>query len=104
MSGFITIYYIKLSRKLCDNNSGYGAARCNNYNVCDGANNDNCYPREVWSSTPNGSNYYYFNLNSGTFNGPNNQNPRYADSVRCVLVFSIDVFLYIKYIFILNFN
>ena len=103
MSGFITIYYIKLSRKLCDNNSGYGAAQCNNYNVCDGSNNGNCYPNYVWSSTTSGSNYYEYNLNSGTFN-QNYNNPRNADSVRCVLVFSIDVFLYIKYIFILNFD
>ena len=103
MSGFITIYHIKLSRKLCDNNSSYGAAQCNNYGVCDGANNDNCYPNYVWSSTPTGSSYYEYNLNSGTFN-QNYNNPRNADSVRCVLVFSIDVFLYIKYIFILNFD
>ena len=104
MSGFITIYHIKLSRKLCDNNSGYGAARCDWYNVCDGSNNGNCNPNNVWSATAYSSSYYYnYNLNSGTFN-QNYNNPRNAESARCVLVFSIDVFLYIKYIFILNFN
>ena len=70
--------------RLCDYYSGFGAAHCYYYGVCDGARNDHCYPREVWSSTPTGSNYYYFNLNNGSFN-QNNQNPRYADSVRCVL-------------------
>ncbi len=73
--------------RLCDDDSGYGAAQCNcfYYGVCDGADNGSCYPREVWSSTPTGSNYYYFSLNSGTLYGPDNQTPRYADSVRCVL-------------------
>ena len=99
MSGFITIYHIKLSRKLCDNNSGYGAARCNNYNVCDGSNNGNCYPNEVWSSTPNGGNYYEYNLNSGTFN-QNYNNPRNADSVRCVLEFKSNRPLKISGVFI----
>ena len=99
MSGFITIYHIKLSRKLCDNNSGYGAAQCNNYNVCDGSHDDGCYPYEVWSSTPTGSNYYEYNLNNGSFN-QNNQNPRYADSVRCVLVFKSNRPLKISGVFI----
>ena len=71
--------------RLCDYFSGYGAAQCDVYYVCDGANNYYCYPREVWSSTPSGSNYYIFNLNSGTFYGPYSQNPRLAGSVRCVL-------------------
>ncbi len=71
--------------RLCDNLSGYGAARCNGYDVCDGSPNGYCYPREVWSSTPFGSYYSYFHLGSGTFYGPTNQNPYYAASVRCVL-------------------
>ena len=70
--------------RLCDYGTGYGAAHCAIYSVCDGATNGFCYPREVWSSTPNGSNYYYFGLDSGSFS-QSSQGPRYADSVRCVL-------------------
>ena len=70
--------------RLCDFSSGYDAAQCSGDYVCDGANNDGCYPREVWSSTPNGGNYYYFYLGYGRFN-QGNLTPRFADSVRCVL-------------------
>ena len=70
--------------RLCDYFSGYGAARCDNYLVCDGASSDTCYPFEVWSSTPNGGKYYFFNLSSSSFY-QNSQYPSYAESVRCVL-------------------
>ncbi len=71
--------------RLCDGYSGYGAARCDYYGVCNGAaDSSNCYPYEVWSSTPTGSLYYYFGLDNGSF-GQGYQRPRCADSVRCVL-------------------
>ena len=82
---------------VCDNYSGYGSARCNNYNVCTGSVG-NCNPRNVWSSTPNGSNYYNRNLNSGTFN-ENYNNPRNAFSGRCVLVFGNRRVIYMTIIF-----
>ncbi len=70
--------------RLCDGDNVYSAARCLYYGVCDGAYTDTCSPREVWSSTPYSNNYYCFYLSSGTFRQYYN-NPRYADSVRCVL-------------------
>ncbi len=45
---------------------------------------DNCYPRNVWSSTPSGSSYYDYYLNSGTFNKEAIAGT-FANSVRCVL-------------------
>ena len=71
--------------RLCDDFSGYGAARCLNYGVCDGAINNHCYPYYVWSATTWGSNVYDFYLHSGTFYQNYNNFPRSADSVRCVL-------------------
>ena len=71
--------------RLCDRYSGYGAAQCYDYYACGGSYTDGCYPYDVWSSTPSGSYYYFFGLDSGTPYGPGNQNPRYVDSVRCVL-------------------
>ena len=82
----ILVHDKKISIKLCDNNSGYSSAQCNNTNSCPGSNNGNCYPREVWSGSTSGSNSYYYNLNSGNWN-QNNQNRLYADSVRCVTDF-----------------
>ena len=73
----------KLSIKLCDWNSGYSSAYCNNSNSCPGSNNDNCYPSEVWSSSVSGSNSYYYNLNNGSWNQNNNYRTN-AFSVRCV--------------------
>ena len=70
--------------RLCGYNSGYGAARCGNYDVCDGATYGRCYPYWVWSSTPSGSDYYGYYLRNGSFS-QSSQTPRYADSVRCVL-------------------
>ena len=70
--------------RLCDYNFGYGAARCDWYYVCDGSTSGDCYPNEVWSSTPSGSNYYYFGLYDGSFS-PDTEDPRFAFSVRCVL-------------------
>ena len=70
--------------RLCDFYNGYGAAQCNYYNVCDGANADTCYPYDVWSSTPDGGRYYYFYLVSGSFD-QSSHGPRHAGSVRCVL-------------------
>ncbi len=70
--------------RLCDQDSGYGAASCHSNGVCDGANNDYCSPCEVWSSTPTGSNYYYFYLRYGSFN-QHSLDPRWTGSVRCVL-------------------
>ena len=66
--------------RLCDYGSGYGAARCNDSDVCYGSYSDNCYPLYVWSSPANGSYYYNYSLNYGTFYGPNYSNPRYAFS------------------------
>ena len=67
--------------RLCDWDRGSGVARCTNYDVCDGAATiDRCYPYEVWSSTPTGSDYYYFRLLNGSFLR-SSQDPRYADSV-----------------------
>ena len=73
-------------KQLCDNSSGYGALQCKNLSGgCPGSNNNNCYPNNVWSGTPSGSNYVNHNLNSGTFNGPYNNVPTNAFGVRCVL-------------------
>ena len=83
---------------VCDNYSGYGSARCNNYGVCTGSNNGNCYPNIVWSSTPYSSNYYNRNLNNGSFNEGNNP-PRNAFSGRCVLVFGNRRVIYMTIIF-----
>ncbi|MCX4275544.1 MAG: hypothetical protein OSJ27_07190 [Candidatus Gastranaerophilales bacterium] len=71
---------------LCDSASGRGALQCNPYGGCPGASS-NCAPNVVWSGTPNGSNYNYGNLNSGTFYATtgNNANPTNAYGVRCVL-------------------
>ena len=84
---------------VCDNCSGYGYARCNNYNdACPGLNNGNYNPNNVWSSTPRGSNYYNRNLNNGSFN-ENYNNSRNAFSGRCVLVFgSRRVFIWQMYL------
>ena len=70
--------------RLCDYYSGYGAAQCSNYDVCDGSGIGLCYPRWVWSSTPSGSYYYVYYLNLGSFS-QDSQRPFYAGSVRCVL-------------------
>ena len=70
--------------RLCDNDWGYGVARCNIDYACDGAYDDYCNPHEVWSSTPRGSRYYYFGLDCGSFD-QYYYDPRYAISVRCVL-------------------
>ncbi len=71
--------------RLCGHSS-YGAARCDGYDVCYGADTDWCYPYYVWSATPSSSYYYYtYRLYSGTFGGPSNQLPRFAASARCVL-------------------
>ena len=70
--------------RLCDFYSGYGAALCHRYKVCDGAYDDDCCPYVVWSSTPTGGSYYGYSLSSGTF-GQSYGNPRFARSVRCVL-------------------
>ena len=72
-------------RQLCDNYSGKGALQCQNLSGgCPGSSDNNCYPNYVWSGTADGSNYYNFNLNSGTFN-QNSHVPTRARSVRCVL-------------------
>ena len=70
--------------RLCDNFSGYGAAQCLISYVCAGANNDDCCPYGVWSSTPTGSDYYFFFLHGGSF-AQYYDGPRAANSVRCVL-------------------
>ena len=77
--------------QLCDANSGYGALRCypdNSGKGCPGANNNNCYPHDIWSGDYQtaGSNYYFGNLNSGTFNATTGNYADYknAYSVRCV--------------------
>ncbi len=70
--------------RLCDGYSGYGAAICDTKYVCYGSIVTLCYPSEVWSSTPYGSDYYYFMLYNDRIIH-NNQPPRYASSVRCVL-------------------
>ena len=71
--------------RFCDDDSGYGAARCDLYTSCYGSSGDICFPYGVWSATPSGSRYYYYNLGGGTFNGPYLNDPRYAFSARCVL-------------------
>ena len=70
--------------RLCDINSGYGAAWCNLSDVCDGARNINCFPYYVWSSTARGIFPYYCFLKDGTFVGPYDNDSRYAYSSRCV--------------------
>ena len=75
--------------RLCDggwggSDWGYGAAHCYGNRACDGANNDQCYTYQVWSSTLTGSNYYYSELVWGTFYN-SSQSPSYAVSARCVL-------------------
>ncbi|MCX4275642.1 MAG: hypothetical protein OSJ27_07705 [Candidatus Gastranaerophilales bacterium] len=72
-------------KQLCDNSSGYGALQCYPHysSGCPGAQNNNCYPAEVWASTANGSNRYKRALNGGSFN-ENNISVTYALGVRCV--------------------
>ena len=70
--------------RLCDDSSGYGAARCGGSHVCNVSYDGYCYPDTVWSSTAGGSYYYSYRLNYGTFNGPSNLNARYVFSSRCV--------------------
>ena len=71
--------------RLCDGNSGYGSARCYNYNnACPGSYTDNCHPHNIWSSTPNGSNYYSRYLLAGNFSSESS-NSRYTYEARCVL-------------------
>ena len=78
--------------QLCDKYSGNGALRCDlSTSGCPGAANNYCYPYNVWSETPNGSNYYSPNLNNGTFNPTNNNPPTFAFSVRCVLGFELRI-------------
>ena len=76
----------KLSIKLCDWNSGYSSAYCNNSNSCPGSNNDNCNPNYVWSGGSPSSSVYSYNLNKGSWSG-NTDTPTYAQSVRCVTDF-----------------
>ena len=71
--------------RLCDPYSSYGAASCGYHYVCDGALNGDCQPYYVWSSTAYSSSHYYeYYLSRGSFY-QNYDNPRHADSVRCVL-------------------
>ncbi len=74
----------KNSLRLCDFNNGYGAACCFNYCVCDGSPSGYCHPHWVWSSTPRGSDYYVYGLDSGPFRQDYNY-PQNVASVRCVL-------------------
>ena len=83
----ILIHDKKISIELCDNNSGYSSAYCNNSNRCSGANNSNCRPNNVWSEASSSSNSYYYNLNSGGWNQNNTSNRTRANSVRCVTDF-----------------
>ena len=81
------MYDKKISIELCDNNSGYSSAYCNNSNRCSGARNSNCNPNDVWGKASSSSNSYYYNLNSGSWNQNNTSNRTYAHSVRCVTDF-----------------
>ena len=77
-------------QELCDSASGKGALRCNTSTTgCPGAVNNYCIPYNVWSGDYQtaGSQYYYGNLNSGTFNATTGNYADYknAYSVRCVL-------------------
>ncbi len=71
--------------RLCDDSSGCGAAQCHGYYTCDGSSG-RCGPNYVWSSTAHSSGSYYnvYHLFSRTFT-QSYDNPRFADSVRCVL-------------------
>ena len=70
---------------LCNTYSGYGSPWCYHYNyACSGSSNGRCYPYYVWSSTPNGTSYYFRDLNAGVFK-ENYRTPRYAFTNRCVL-------------------
>ena len=83
----ILIHDKKISIELCDNNSGYSSAYCNNSNRCSGANNGNCNPNNVWSGNVNGSsNAYNYYLNGGSWYQNNNYRTN-AFSVRCVTDF-----------------
>ena len=70
--------------RLCDGDSGYGAARCLGNGDCDGSTNNFCIPAKVWSSTASGNYRYYYNLHRSIFVGPNSDYWRYAHSSRCV--------------------
>ena len=69
--------------------SGYGALQCNpRSSGCPGSNNNYCEPNVVWSGElKSGTNYYYGNLNSGTFYASTGNNANYTNAygVRCVL-------------------
>ena len=86
--------------QLCERyeSSSYGAARCwEYYGSCQGAANsisanaNNCYPNDLWSSTPAGSEYRALDLVGGIFRpyGPCGTGycpSSLAFSARCVLV------------------
>ena len=79
----ILVHDKKISIKLCDNNSGYSSAQCNNTNSCPGSNNGNCNPNYVWSGSTYSSGVYSYKLNSGSWSRYSDKYT-YADSVRCV--------------------
>ena len=58
-----------------------------NADGCTGSNNGNCEPNVMWSGTLNGSGYYGYLLNSGTFKASTYFSTTFAESVRCVLGF-----------------
>jgi len=68
---------------MCDNQSGYSSARCNNAERCSGSYNGYCNPNNVWSSDVSGSSAYNYNLNGGAWYGPNLNSMSNAFSVRC---------------------
>ena len=71
--------------RLCDSNSGHGAAQCRYCGVCDGSNNGTCFPHWVWSSTAYRISYYYEYYLTGGTSGSHYSLPQRANSVRCVL-------------------
>ncbi len=87
LAGFYPTYSKDLGTSglmLCDYYSGYGSARCDDYDVCDGSYDGNCYPYYVWSSALNSSfNAYLYCLHARSW-GLNSFNRREANSVRCV--------------------
>lgn len=83
----ISTYMGNTGLQFCDYGSNdKGSVMCSNDDFlrCNGAYNSYCYPNSIWSITPTGSSYFSYFLNEGSLH-VNTDNPRYAQSARCVL-------------------
>ena len=70
--------------RLCAHFSGYGSTSCSRSYVCPGSAGGHCDSDDIWSSTPNGTWYYFGYLDDDTFR-LSSKLPRYPMTIRCVL-------------------